>query len=136
MSRLVLIRHSKTEPGDPAEGTDWPLSNEGKALCEPLAEVLREIALDVLISSRMLRARQTAEVISARLGIPWRCADGLEEHRRPFVTEPDAFFSLSKRCSRNRTEQSSATRPQTRWRGSALVSTTSWRKRPRETSES
>jgi broad specificity phosphatase PhoE len=40
----------------------------------------------------MLRAQQTAEQIADRLGVPWRCADGLEEHRRPFVTDPAAFF--------------------------------------------
>jgi broad specificity phosphatase PhoE len=39
-----------------------------------------------------LRARQTAELLAPVLGVEWRVVEGLEEHQRPFVTDPIQFF--------------------------------------------
>jgi broad specificity phosphatase PhoE len=85
MSLLVLIRHSKTSPSADSQPSDWPLSEEGRALCVPLAETLRPLGLDILTSSRMVRAQQTAKLLGTALGLKWRTVPGLEEHNRPFV---------------------------------------------------
>jgi broad specificity phosphatase PhoE len=85
MSLLVLVRHSKTSPSANSQPSDWPLSEEGRALCMPLAETLRPLGLDILTSSRMIRAQQTAELLGACLGLKWHTSHGLEEHNRPFV---------------------------------------------------
>jgi len=85
MSLLVLIRHSKSDPSNAALNSDWPLSEAGRALCAPLTEILRPFELYLLVSSTMLRARQTSELLAAGLAIPWRAIDGLQEHNRPFL---------------------------------------------------
>lgn len=82
MPYLVLIRHSAPEiqPGIPA--SEWALSQEGWQRCRPLAHHLMPYALDCIIASHEKKATQTAQATAHWLGIPWRCADGLEEHHR------------------------------------------------------
>jgi broad specificity phosphatase PhoE len=94
VSLLVRIRHSKTSPFADSHPSDWPLDADGRALCLPLAERLRPLDLDLLASSRMLRAQQTAELLGGALGLKWRAAPRLEEHNRPYVDAPLEFEPL------------------------------------------
>jgi len=85
MPHLILIRHSLVSREAIGPDTDWPLSTEGRDLCTALAEALCPYAPQVVVSSEMRRARETAELTATHLDIPWRTAAGLEEHHRPFV---------------------------------------------------
>jgi phosphohistidine phosphatase len=65
---LYVIRHAEALPvGHDGIATDEqrPLSDEGKAQCRALAEALgrHRVRLDKLVTSPLVRARQTAEVL-------------------------------------------------------------------------
>jgi broad specificity phosphatase PhoE len=67
MLTLVLTRHGLTTRSDPeqhlGQTIDVPLSDEGRAQAIALAARVAPIAFDRVISSPLLRARQTAEAI-------------------------------------------------------------------------
>ncbi len=71
--RLLLIRHGESTSN--ADGRvqgrlDSPLSARGRRESERLAERLGEFAVDALYSSTLSRARDTAKIVSGRLGLP------------------------------------------------------------------
>lgn len=73
MTRIGLIRHGSTrwnQEGRVQGHTDNPLDEEGFRQAGVLAERLSGEAWDYIYSSDLLRARQTAETIAGRLGIP------------------------------------------------------------------
>ncbi len=65
--RLYLVQHAaaKTEAEDPQRG----LTDEGRRTLETMAEFLGgfRLSLDLIEHSEKLRARQTAEILAARL---------------------------------------------------------------------
>ncbi len=83
--RLLLIRHSTPEvmPGVPSR--EWRLSAEGRDRCEALTERIGVYAPCVIVSSVEPKARKTAELLAARLGVAVEMADGLHEHERDNV---------------------------------------------------
>ncbi len=70
--RLLLIRHGESLAN--AEGRlqghlDIPLSERGRRQAERLGERLAPLAVEALYTSPLLRAKETAEILSARLGL-------------------------------------------------------------------
>ena len=66
---LYVIRHGqKTFSSRPADAPDWELTDLGQRQAEYLAEVFRNIHLDTLISSPLLRALQTATPLARMTG--------------------------------------------------------------------
>lgn len=80
--RLILVRHSLPEVDPRRPSREWALSVEGRRRCGPLAEALRGLKADGIISSPELKARQTAEELGWRLGLPRSVQAGLQEHDR------------------------------------------------------
>jgi 2,3-bisphosphoglycerate-dependent phosphoglycerate mutase len=88
MTRLVLVRHGESnatvEQRIGGSLTCTGLSPLGRKQAEALAERLRrtgEICADVLVSSTMPRARETAEVLAPALGdLRIELDDGVREH--------------------------------------------------------
>ena len=79
---MVLIRHSIPEIDPERPGWEWGLSAEGIGRYEPLASDLERFLPAVLVSSPEIKAIETAEQISAKLGIEFSVREGLREHRR------------------------------------------------------
>lgn len=86
MTRLFLVRHADAEPGEPDELRE--LSLLGREQARELGEQLREegVSADAVLSSPLLRARQTAAELGRALGVeaepderlaPGATADGL-----------------------------------------------------------
>ncbi|GGF88891.1 histidine phosphatase family protein [Paenibacillus abyssi] len=78
--KLGWVRHGKTEwnaLGKIQGQTDIPLNEEGIAQASALAERLAndEFKWDGVISSDLMRARETANIIAVRLGIPLLAPD-------------------------------------------------------------
>ncbi|WP_342438643.1 histidine phosphatase family protein [Paenibacillus sp. FSL L8-0436] len=72
MTRIGLIRHGSTawnKEGRIQGHTDNPLDEEGLQQAAAIAERLSGEQWDYIYSSDLLRARQTAEVIAAKLGL-------------------------------------------------------------------
>ena len=82
---LILVKHSQPalEPDVPA--AQWHLSAEGERRCGPLADRLAAYAPATLVASTEPKAQETAALVAARLGLPWRTAPGLHEHDRAGV---------------------------------------------------
>jgi broad specificity phosphatase PhoE len=72
---ITLLRHGLSvanESGVVQGQLDYPLSDVGKAQAADLAEYWSSQGrrFDVIVSSPLLRARQTAEIVGARLSVP------------------------------------------------------------------
>jgi broad specificity phosphatase PhoE len=75
MTRIWLVRHGQTDWN--AEGR-WqgqtphapPLNGVGLAQAQALADELARASYDAIYSSDLVRAKQTAEIIAAKLGLP------------------------------------------------------------------
>lgn len=83
---LFLVRHAQTLWNHERRyqgQSDVPLSDEGRRQASLLADRLRraarEIPFDAVWSSDLARARETAEVAAAVLGLPVRVHGGLRE---------------------------------------------------------
>ena len=104
MTALLLVRHGETDwnaDGRLQGHTDRPLSDFGRRQARQLAEELAEEKLDAIYASDLSRARETAEIVGARLGLPvaidpdlrekdwgtWEGLTGVERDRVEFVGE-------------------------------------------------
>ena len=80
---LLLIRHALPVRIEAADGAADPgLAELGVRQAEALARYLAEESVDVLLSSPLRRARETAEPVAAALGIDAEIVDGLAEFDR------------------------------------------------------
>jgi broad specificity phosphatase PhoE len=73
VTTLLLVRHGETDWN--ADGllqgqTDRPLSDFGRRQATQLAEELAGEELEAIYSSDLARARETAEIVGERLGLP------------------------------------------------------------------
>jgi phosphohistidine phosphatase len=75
--QLYLVRHAEARPGTPDELR--PLSDEGREQARELGERLRDegVAPDVVLTSPLLRARQTGEALARATGSPHETDDRL-----------------------------------------------------------
>ncbi|MFE2725653.1 bifunctional RNase H/acid phosphatase [Kitasatospora sp. NPDC059327] len=82
---FVLLRHGEThltpqKRFSGSGGSDPELSEKGRWQAERVAEALvARGSVQAVVSSPMLRTRQTAETVAARLGLEVRYEDGLRE---------------------------------------------------------
>ncbi len=65
--RLFVVRHAEAAPGDPDELR--PLTDAGRAAARALGDRLAEDELDAVLSSPLLRARETADAIARAAGL-------------------------------------------------------------------
>ncbi|MGI5899364.1 MAG: histidine phosphatase family protein [Christensenellales bacterium] len=80
--KLYVVRHGETDfnlHGRYAGSTDIPLNQQGFQQAAQLAEDLLKINFDLIVSSPMLRARQTAGIINFSRGLPIQIMDGFSE---------------------------------------------------------
>src|ERR1700704_4943984 len=73
MTELLLVRHGETDWN--AEGklqghTDRPLNDHGRRQAQALAERLAGNSIDAVYASDLSRARETAEMVGEKLGLP------------------------------------------------------------------
>jgi broad specificity phosphatase PhoE len=78
MRRLFLLRHGEAAPAD---GDPWlaALTPRGRAQIETLAEALAGCGLDLLVSSAVPRAIETAAILARRTGLAPVVEPGLNE---------------------------------------------------------
>jgi broad specificity phosphatase PhoE len=73
VTTLLLVRHGETDWN--AEGrlqghTDRPLNDYGRRQAKELAERLAAEQVDAIYTSDLSRAKETAEIVGERLGLP------------------------------------------------------------------
>jgi len=82
VTTLLLVRHGETDwnaDGRLQGHTDRPLSEFGRLQAQRLAEELEGEQLEAIYSSDLARARETAEIVSERLGLPVELNPDLRE---------------------------------------------------------
>lgn len=73
MTTLLLVRHGETDWNAESRlqgHTDRPLSDYGRRQARRLADELADEPLDAIYASDLERARETAEIVGERLGLP------------------------------------------------------------------
>ena len=80
--RLFVVRHAEAAPGDPDDLR--PLTEAGRATARALGERLAEQAPTAVISSPLLRARETAEAIARAAGLSAQVDERLAPGATPF----------------------------------------------------
>ncbi|MBN2096423.1 histidine phosphatase family protein [Candidatus Peregrinibacteria bacterium] len=70
---LFLVRHGEVDynrQGIIAGSTDRPLNETGRRQAEEAAEKVKNLGIDILITSDLKRAKETAEAIGKKIGLP------------------------------------------------------------------
>ncbi|MBT6301442.1 MAG: histidine phosphatase family protein, partial [Candidatus Jacksonbacteria bacterium] len=82
---IYLVRHGESEANaqQVKQGTDGNLSAKGKQQATFLAERLSHIQLENIISSPVLRAQQTADIINKKLNLPLTNSPLFVERKTP-----------------------------------------------------
>ena len=82
MTTILLARHGETDWNSERRWqghADRPLNEVGREQARALAETLTDRAVDVVYSSDLLRAHETALIVGERLGLPVGVDAGLRE---------------------------------------------------------
>jgi probable phosphoglycerate mutase len=82
VTTILLARHGETDWNSERRWqghADRPLNEVGREQARELAEKLTERAIDVVYSSDLLRAHETALIVGERLGLPVSVDAGLRE---------------------------------------------------------
>ena len=86
--RLILVRHAHSDPGEPDELR--PLSSRGREEARALGERLAAERPDAVLSSPLLRARETAAAIAKASGADLR----IDERLAPGATGDDVLAAV------------------------------------------
>lgn len=91
--RLYLVRHAEAAPGEPDELR--ALTPEGRRQARELAERLRDdgVEPDAIITSPLLRARETGEALAEATGVGAQS----DERLAPGATEEDVRAAIAGR---------------------------------------
>ena len=89
--RLFLVRHAEAAPGEPDELR--PLTSAGRAVAQDVGERLAPERPDAVVSSPLLRARETAEQIAQAAGLTPEADDRLA----PGATTDDLKAAVAER---------------------------------------
>jgi phosphohistidine phosphatase SixA len=89
--RLFLVRHAEAAPGEPDELR--PLTPAGRAVARDLGERLATEQVDAVVSSPLLRARETAEQIARAAGLTAEA----DERLAPGATAEDLQAAMAGR---------------------------------------
>jgi phosphohistidine phosphatase len=89
--RLFLVRHAEAAPGEPDELR--PLTPAGRTVARDLGERLATEHLDAVVSSPLLRARETAEQIARAAGL----TPEADERLAPGATADDLQAAIAGR---------------------------------------
>jgi broad specificity phosphatase PhoE len=93
---LVLVKHSLPAIDPQVPASTWPLSDEGRRRCEPLAEQMRAFGPSRLVASDEPKAAETARLVGESLGLRLDLDERLREHDRtgvPFLV-PEELQAL------------------------------------------
>ena len=101
MKKIYLIRHGATQ-GNESNGPQhdlMPLSDTGLKQARSVAEYLKKVSADAIISSDITRAKQTADTIGECLNKKVVYSDLFQEIPWPF-SEKDNFLDFKERANK------------------------------------
>ncbi|MBR5474123.1 MAG: histidine phosphatase family protein, partial [Lachnospiraceae bacterium] len=80
--KVYLVRHGETDWNLVRRiqgNADIPLNEKGRAVARATAEAIKEMPIDVIFSSPLVRARETAEILVAGRGMEVQVDSRLKE---------------------------------------------------------
>ena len=86
--RLFLVRHAHSDPGDP--DSLRPLSARGRQQARDLGDRLAAVAPEAVLTSPLLRARETAAAIAKAAGVDLR----IDERLAPGAAAEDVLAAV------------------------------------------
>jgi len=86
--RLFLVRHAHSDPGDP--DSLRPLSPHGREQARELGERLAPVEPELVLTSPLLRARETAAAIATNAGAELR----VDERLAPGASADDVLAAI------------------------------------------
>jgi phosphohistidine phosphatase SixA len=86
--KLILVRHAHSDPGEPDELR--PLSGRGREEARALGERLAAERPDLVLSSPLLRARETGAAIAKAAGVELR----IDERLAPGAAAEDVLAAV------------------------------------------
>ena len=102
--RLYFVRHGESEANTLGiisnRGLMYGLTDTGRRQAAALAARLKDVRFASMYSSPLLRAIETAEIVSRELGVPYEVADALREYDcgvlegQPFQPHLDDYLRL------------------------------------------
>jgi len=94
---IYFIRHGQTAKNTKHvhQHYDEPLSEEGQGQAEVVATFAQSLDVDELVTSPFARARQTTEVISKKIDIPYTIDVSVHETIRPMYLYGKRHFSIA-----------------------------------------
>lgn len=99
--RLILVRHGESEAniqGILQGQSPGALTAKGRAQAQKLADRLRQVPFDLIISSDLQRASETARMIAETTGVPLELSPQLREWNvGRFDGRPPAYFLAAMR---------------------------------------
>jgi broad specificity phosphatase PhoE len=96
---LVLVRHARPEVDPSRPAAEWTLGVEGLEGSLRLAERLRHLGIDLVVSSIEAKAVETARIVASALDVGYQTGHDLHEHRRTSTgyLDPARFQASIKR---------------------------------------
>ncbi|MEX0917539.1 MAG: histidine phosphatase family protein [Candidatus Paceibacterota bacterium] len=96
MKHIYFIRHGETlkNRGRRHQGPDEPLTERGREQVREVSTLLQELDIDTLISSNYVRAKETADMISAELDLPYTIEPSVREFGRPLTLYGKHHYSF------------------------------------------
>lgn len=87
MKRIYFIRHGESEgnAGEFQQGADSSLSQKGRKQAEIVAERLKKLPTEVILSSTHIRAMETAEIVNKKIKKPIEYSTLLVERKRASI---------------------------------------------------
>lgn len=81
-----VVRHGESKLNEQKRHQGWisgnPLTDKGKLQAEEAAKKLTDKEIDLIYASPLLRTKQTAKIISEKLGLPVSFSSLLKDYRR------------------------------------------------------
>lgn len=104
LMKLYFVRHGESEANTrhiiSNRESPFHLTARGREQAQALAKRLRDIPFGAMYSSPILRARETADILSASLGIPYQVTEALREYDCGVLEEQgdEESWSLHRAC--------------------------------------
>ncbi len=95
VKKIYFIRHGETEANKMHihQNADETLTSKGKLQAHHVAHILEGKKIDALLCSPYVRARETAQIISEQLSLPYTTEGSVVEIRRPDHLYGQGYYS-------------------------------------------
>lgn len=96
MKHIYFIRHGETlkNLGRIHQGPEEPLTLRGREQVRAVIALLQDREIDTLVSSNFVRARETADMIAAEMGLTYSIEPSVREFGRPLSLYGKHHYSL------------------------------------------